>query len=142
MLQEMCRIARRGCVVFIEVPNIEGLMYKLVGQRHICVFGFEHLNYWSPQTLGKILEDTGFTVRDVIHSSQDFSLRDVFLAYARPGFTTLFPTEPPRPVRKAFDILIDLFARYPLARLDPLVTRAVANYMKRGSVIKVLGEKR
>jgi 2-polyprenyl-3-methyl-5-hydroxy-6-metoxy-1,4-benzoquinol methylase len=141
MLEEMNRIARPGCVVFIEVPNIEGLMYKLVRQRHICVFGFEHLNYWAPETLGNLLERTGWTVRDVVHSSLDFSLRDVLLAYARPGFTTLFPPEPPPVVRKTLEVLLDVFARPPLARLDPMITRALANRVRRGSVIKVLAEK-
>lgn len=141
MLEEMNRIARAGCVVFIEVPNIEGLMYKLVRQRHICVFGFEHLNYWAPETLGKLLERTGFAVRDVVHSSLDFSLRDVLLAYARPGFTTLFPPETPSPVRKTLEVLVDLLARPPLSRLDPRITRALANKARRGSVIKVLAEK-
>lgn len=139
MLAEMYRIARPGCVVFIEVPNIEGLMYKLVRQRHICVFGFEHLNYWAPATLGKALENAGFHVRDVIHSSLDFSLRDVFLAYARPGFTTLFPDPPP--VRKVFERLSNLFGHYPLVRWDPIVTRKVANFLRRGSVIKVIAAK-
>jgi 2-polyprenyl-3-methyl-5-hydroxy-6-metoxy-1,4-benzoquinol methylase len=141
MLKEMCRIAKPGCVVFIEVPNIEGLMYKMVRQRHICVFGFEHLNYWAPATLGKLLETTGFTVREVIHSSLDFSLRDVFLAYSRPGFTTLFPDDSSPPVRKVADRLSRLFGHYPLVRWDPIVTRALANFMRRGSVIKVLAEK-
>ncbi len=45
LLAEINRIMRRGGILSIEVPNIEGAIYKLVRENHTVIFGFAHVNY-------------------------------------------------------------------------------------------------
>jgi 2-polyprenyl-3-methyl-5-hydroxy-6-metoxy-1,4-benzoquinol methylase len=141
MLRELNRIAKPGALLFIEVPNIEGLIYKLVQERHVCIFGFEHLNYWSPATLERILASNGFESRRVFHSSLDFTVGDVVASYVRPSFTTLYPREPPKGAQKLLRALDRLCSFTPVRYLDKNITPALANVVKRGSVVKVLAEK-
>jgi 2-polyprenyl-3-methyl-5-hydroxy-6-metoxy-1,4-benzoquinol methylase len=141
MLRELHRIAKPGCLLYIEVPNIEGLIYKIVKERHVCVFGFEHLNYWSPATLKKILELTGFGVRETRFASLDFTVGDVLRHYFVPTHTTLYPPA----IKKAPELLLRTldfaFRSTPLRQLDRKLTPKVADWLQRGSVVKVLAEK-
>ena len=50
MLKEIYRILRKEGLIVIEVPNVDGLIYKFVGKRHVCVFGLAHLNFFSDKT--------------------------------------------------------------------------------------------
>lgn len=141
MLKEIARIARPGCVVFVEVPNIRGIIYRLVGARHVCVFGFEHLNYWSAATLGLVLRRCGFEVRRTTYQSLDFSLREVLRAYFTPAFTTLHPPPTRKSVERIFRMLDRLWSREPLNSWDRRVAPALANCLRAGSVVRVLAEK-
>jgi 2-polyprenyl-3-methyl-5-hydroxy-6-metoxy-1,4-benzoquinol methylase len=141
MLRELNRIAKPGCLLYIEVPNIEGLIYKIVKERHVCVFGFEHLNYWSPATLRKVLELTGFAVRETAFASLDFTVGDLIRAYFVPTHTTLYPRKLPKApelVLRAMNIAV---SGTPLRRLDHTLTPKIADWLGRGSVVKVLAEK-
>lgn len=146
MLREIHRIARPGALLYIEVPNIEGLIYKVVRERHVCIFGFEHLNYWSPETLRKILELTGFTVRETTFASLDFTVRDVLGTYLAPTHTTLYP--PPLGALRSVALrALEVAWNNRLARrithpVDRALTPRIADWMGRGSVVKVLAEKR
>ncbi len=141
MLVELHRIAAPDCVLFIEVPNIEGLIYKLVGTRHVCIFGFEHLNYWSPSTLRWILETTGFAVVETAFASLDFTVRDVMRAYLAPTHTTLYPQRLSRGSELALKLLDFAWSKTPLHRLDRAVMPRLADRSGRGSVVKVLARK-
>jgi 2-polyprenyl-3-methyl-5-hydroxy-6-metoxy-1,4-benzoquinol methylase len=142
MLRELHRIAKPGCLLFIEVPNIEGLIYKIVKERHVCVFGFEHLNYWSPQTLDKVLDLTGFDVRETAFASLDFTLGDLIRAYIIPTHTTLYPAKLPKLPELALRALNLAVSATPLRHLDQKLTPKIADRVKRGSVVKVLAERR
>ena len=141
MLTEFHRIARPGCVVFIEVPNIDGLIYRLVKARHVCVFGFEHLNYWSATTLARVLRICGFEVRKTTYQSLDFSVREVLRTYFTPAFTTLYPQPTSKPVERIFRLLYRLSGRHPLGPWDQKYMPALANVLRVGSVVRVLAEK-
>ncbi len=141
MLAELHRIARRGCVLFIEVPNIDGLIYRLVGARHVCVFGFEHLNYWSAATLARALGTCGFEVRKTTYQSLDFSIREVLRTYFTPAFTTLYPPPTNRTLERLCQSLDRLFARRPLNSWDQRCMPALANALRLGSVVRVLAER-
>lgn len=141
MLHEIHRIAKPGGLVFIEVPNIEGLIYKLVGERHVCVFGFEHLNYWSPATLREVLARTGFAVRETRFASLDFTLGDVIRAFIIPTHTTLFPARLPKLPELALRALNLAIGATPLRHLDRRFTPRIADRLGRGSVVKVLAAK-
>jgi hypothetical protein len=142
MLRELNRIAKPGALLYIEVPNIEGLIYKLVKERHVCVFGFEHLNYWSPATLAKVLDLTGFVVRKTAFASLDFTVGDVLRHYFQPSHTTLYPSKVSKVPELALRAVDFAFRSTPLRQLDRYFTPKVADRLERGSVVKVLAEKR
>jgi hypothetical protein len=142
MLRELNRVAKPGALIYIEVPNIEGLIYKIVKERHVCIFGFEHLNYWSPSTLKRILEATGFSVRETAFSSLDFTVGDLLRAYFVPTHTMLYPAEPNGVQEMALKVANLAVSLTPLRQLDRKLTPKLADWAKRGSVVKVLAEKR
>ena len=142
MLREINRIMKPGGVVYIEVPNIDGLIYKIVKERHVCVFGFEHLNYWSPSTLRKILELTGFGVTETAFSSLDFTVGDVIRTYISPTHTTLYPEQIGSLATFVLKVLNLGITATPLHRVDRAITPKIADALARGSVVKVLATKR
>ena len=142
MLHEINRVLKPGGLVYIEVPNIDGLIYKIVKERHVCVFGFEHLNYWSPQTLRTILERTGFAVTETAFASLDFTVGDVIRAYILPTHTTLYPAKLPKLPELVLRALNIGISATPLRHLDKALTPKLADALRRGSVVKVLAAKR
>ena len=140
LLVEFFRIAKKGCVIYIEVPNIEGWIHKLIKERHICVFAFEHLNYWSPETLSKILKSSGFTIKDTFHKSYDFKLSHILPYYYESAFTSLNHHKANRLLRIVLKIVRRAFLLPPLKYVDNLLP-IFANMSKRGSIIKMLAIK-
>jgi 2-polyprenyl-3-methyl-5-hydroxy-6-metoxy-1,4-benzoquinol methylase len=141
LLRELNRATRDGGLVFIEVPNIEGLIYKAVAQRHVVVFGFAHLNYWSPETVRRVLELTGFEVVQMIHESLDFTLAEVARYYLDPIFTTLSPIPANAAVVFSMKALRHLLAIRKVGELDRRLMPHVADWLKRGSVIRVVAKR-
>ena len=142
LLKEVHRATKDGGLVFIEVPNIEGLIYKAVGPRHVVVFGFAHLNYWSPATMQKILERTGFEVLQIIHESLDFTVQEVARYYLDPVFTTLTPPATSKAMMALMKLLRRLILRFRLSPLDLKRTPRIADRLRRGSVIRVIARKK
>lgn len=142
MLRELQRIMKPGGLVYIEVPNIEGLIYKVVKERHVCIFGFEHLNYWSPATLQRILDLTGFSVRNTVFESLDFTVGDLCRAYLAPTHTTLFPAKVSKVPEVALKLLNLALSAPGVRHVDRALTPKLADRLGRGSVVKVLAEKR
>jgi 2-polyprenyl-3-methyl-5-hydroxy-6-metoxy-1,4-benzoquinol methylase len=142
MLQEIHRIAKKNCILYIEVPNIEGLIYRMVGEKHVVVFGFEHLNYWSPTTLSAVLSSTGFYVDKIMHASLDFNLRYLTSYLADQQFTAI-QANPINPVlRTMLKVIQGICSLSPFQYLDNLILPWLANTLHRGSVIKVIARKR
>ena len=127
--------------IFIETHNIEGLINKIVCERHTVIFGFEHPNHWSPKTIGKILENSGYEVQKVFHSSLDFTINDILRYYCTPTFTTIMPMTLSKR-QYFFKLLRAPFLFSPIRLLDRTITSWIPNYLKKGSVIKVIAEKR
>lgn len=68
-LEQAYRILRPGGIVVVKVPNYACLNRIIMGAKW-CGFRFpEHVNYFTPRTLTRILEETGFSIRR-------FSIRD------------------------------------------------------------------
>lgn len=90
LLQEIYKIMRKGGLIVIEVPNVDGLIYKLVGGRHVCVFGFEHFNFFSEKSLRYAFEKIGFETIQIRMESLDFTV-PVLVNYfwGEPAFTTI-----------------------------------------------------
>lgn len=137
---ELNRIAKPGALVFIETHNIDGLIHKVVREKHTVIFGFEHPNHWSPKTIEKALKNCGYEVRKILHSSLDFTLNDILRYFYAPTFTTIMPAAVSKR-RILFQLLRGPFWFGPIRFLDRMITSRIANGLKKGSVIKVIAEK-
>lgn len=139
--RELNRIAKPGALMFIETHNIDGLIHQIVREKHTVIFGFEHPNHWSPKTLGKALENNGYEVQNVFQSSLDFTMNDILRYFYAPTFTTIMPCTVSKR-RILFKLLRVPFWFRPIRFLDRTITSQIANYLKKGSVMKVLAVKR
>lgn len=62
VLQKILQILRPGAPLVIKVPNY-GCINRVVTGGKWCGFRYpDHVNYWTPKTLKKILVDTGFEI--------------------------------------------------------------------------------
>jgi SAM-dependent methyltransferase len=62
VLQKILSILRPGAPLVIKVPNY-GCLNRMVTGDKWCGFRYpDHVNYWTPQTIRKILKDTGFEI--------------------------------------------------------------------------------
>jgi SAM-dependent methyltransferase len=62
VLQGILRILRSGAYLIIKVPNY-GCLNRVIMGRQWCGFRYpDHVNYWTPKTLIKVIEDTGFQI--------------------------------------------------------------------------------
>jgi len=137
---ELNRIAKPGALMFIETHNIDGLIHQIVREKHTVIFGFEHPNHWSPNTLGKALENNGYKVQNVFQSSFDFTLNSLLHYCSGPTFTTIMPVA--GGTRSLLFKLLRLPFRFrPIRFIDQVITSQIANYLKKGSVMKVLAVK-
>lgn len=141
LLVEINRIMRRGGTLSIEVPNIEGLIHKLVGADHTVIFGFAHVNYWSPESLGRVLELTGFRVMRIIHRSDDFRILPLAAYFlGQLPFTTIRSRRLGLPNRLFVGAIRRAVRFRPVKFFDDILPR-VANSTHRGSVLNVIAVK-
>lgn len=75
-LAEMQRILRDDGLLAVEVPNSSSLTFKLCRERWWQLDIPRHLQHYTPATLQKLLQQTGFTVL----RRQNFHLVDFMLA--------------------------------------------------------------
>lgn len=61
-LHEVRRVLARDGVLMIVTPDVTSLSARLMG-RHWSHYHREHLNYFSPGTLGRLLAECGFSLR-------------------------------------------------------------------------------
>ena len=62
VLQKIMRILQPGAPLVIKVPNY-GCINRMVTGGKWCGFRYpDHVNYWTPKTLKKIITDTGFEI--------------------------------------------------------------------------------
>lgn len=129
IIEECQKILKPGGLIVINVPNVDGLIYKFVGEKHTCVFGFEHLNFFSDKTLSFILAKIGFDVKKIIMDSSDFT----FFSLCRYFFGGA-----------TFTSISNSSKQQELPHIDKLTNRLgegilpkVANKLRRGSYISV-----
>ncbi len=140
-LQEVGRVTKPDGILFIETHNIEGWIHKIAKERHVVIFGFEHPNHWSPQTLEKALEQRGFVVQKVLQASLDFTLQSILEYMIIPSFTTIYP----KPVNPLIKLLVNVLRApfyFKVVRwLDRNTLPHLADFFGRGSVMKVIARK-
>lgn len=140
ILEQVRRLLKPDGHLAVIVPNIDGWIYRLVGRRHTTVFGFEHVNYWSAETLKMALRKSGFRLESERHESIDMSLRTIFSYWFGPStFTTVFPRRR-SVVTRVFHWVGNKLLR-PLSRYDVFWLRRLSEKSRKGSVIQILCQK-
>lgn len=61
VLKYCYKLMKKGGVFFISTPNIDGFEFLVGGKDHVNIGAPQHLNYFSPKTLGQILTKAGFS---------------------------------------------------------------------------------
>jgi 2-polyprenyl-3-methyl-5-hydroxy-6-metoxy-1,4-benzoquinol methylase len=70
-LQEIHRRMKKGGLIVIMTPNINSLTFKITRERYFPLYPPEHLFYFTPETLKKLLALTGFVVVKVVTKDID-----------------------------------------------------------------------
>jgi 2-polyprenyl-3-methyl-5-hydroxy-6-metoxy-1,4-benzoquinol methylase len=141
-LQELNRIAKPDSLLFVETHNIDGLINRIVREKHTVIFGFEHPNHWSPKSLGRALNRHGFITKRVIHKSLDFTIGDILGYFIEPTFTTIYPWSISEQRKNLLKVFRYPFLVMPVSWLDRTITPMIANTVKCGSVMKVIAQKK
>jgi SAM-dependent methyltransferase len=63
LLTECARVLRPGGAVYVIVPNVESLACRVLHEHARTFDGRYHLVYFSPSTLGQLVQETGLEVR-------------------------------------------------------------------------------
>ena len=79
-LTEARRLLAPGGRLVIETPNMAGWLPRLMGQRHPWIRPPEHLTYFTPSTLCRLLEQCGFQVEQLHGSTRKVLTLDYVLA--------------------------------------------------------------
>lgn len=154
LLQSIGRIMNPEGSLVIQVPNADGLIYRLVGARHTVVFGFAHPNYWTPSSLEMALNRAGFKVRTIEHQSLDFTIQVLLSYWLGPStFTTVVPRRRSSFVQRldtaaqrlCWEIgpRLDAYAQrlgWQIGPQDRRLAARVADRLRRGSVLRVIAQ--
>lgn len=73
-LQQLWGVLRPGGHLVIETPDIETVWFRLLGARWRQIIP-DHLFFFSPATLTRLLHEEGFRVTEVRHVGKSMSLR-------------------------------------------------------------------
>lgn len=140
-LKEISRLLKPGGMVFTETHNIDGLIHRIVRDKHACIFGFEHPVHWSPKTLSLALRNSGLETRNVYFESRDFMILNILEYYMQSSFTTVFSWKKSGPLEVFLKAASFLFRLPVLRTIDRLLMPPLANYFKAGSTMKVMAYK-
>jgi 2-polyprenyl-3-methyl-5-hydroxy-6-metoxy-1,4-benzoquinol methylase len=70
LMHEIYRVLRPGGVIFVVTPNFASFFVRLYGLQAYGVWPDQHVVYFTPSTITKLLKKTGFT--EVKAGSKDF----------------------------------------------------------------------
>lgn len=140
MLEEINRISSKGAVLFIEVPNIDGAVFKITKEKHVTIFGFEHLNYWGEKTLSVALKKANFAPVKTIHQSDDFTVPHILSYCFFDSHTSLRKNN-----LNKFSLFIIrginyVFRKFPFKYFS-VFTNKIVDSLNKGSQIKIISIK-
>ena len=61
LLKYCYKLLKKGGVFFVSTPNIAGFEFQVAGKDHFNIAAPNHLNYFSPETMCRLLNRAGFT---------------------------------------------------------------------------------
>lgn len=140
-LKELARLLKSGGVIFFETHNIDGLIHRIVKEKHTCIFGFEHPVHWSPATLGRALQTLGFSIERVEFDSLGLTVSEILRYFINPTFTTIYPWRPKRWQVILVRTILKINALPLLRQIDGDWLQRFANSMKMGSTFKLVAKK-
>lgn len=73
VLDEISRVIKPNGLLVVEVPGADNIGFRLLGRRHRH-FAQHHLNFFSKQTLARLLEESGYQVQRVVYPARRLSL--------------------------------------------------------------------
>jgi SAM-dependent methyltransferase len=73
-LRQLRRLVRPGGALILETPDVETIWFRLLGERWRQIIP-DHLFFFSPATLGRLLREEGWTVLSCRHVGKSMSLR-------------------------------------------------------------------
>jgi len=81
-IRHLHKMLRKDGIILIEVPNFETWTMQIMKARHRH-FVQDHLNFFSIDTLGQLLCDSGFEVIDHYHPTRYMSVRHLIRHWFR-----------------------------------------------------------
>lgn len=73
-LRQLRGLVRPGGVLVLETPDVETIWFRLLGERWRQIIP-DHLFFFSPATLGRLLQEEGWTVLSCRHVGKSMSVR-------------------------------------------------------------------
>jgi SAM-dependent methyltransferase len=73
-LRQLRRLVRPRGVLVLETPDVETIWFRLLGERWRQIIP-DHLFFFSPATLGRLLQEEGWTVLSSRHVGKSMSVR-------------------------------------------------------------------
>lgn len=126
-MRKVASLIRPGGVLALSTPNIASLSYRLLRDQWWVVAPQEHIYYFAPKTMRRLLQQTGFDVKELWTTGFDYQyLRDGVLKH--PAIPWHIRTTP-----VPAQTLLDTTAIQPPARKNPWRDRL------RGLVERMIG---
>lgn len=63
VLKKVEKVLKTGGIVFVDVPNFGGLSARIMGERWPFILPEEHVFHFTPETLKKVLQKSGFKIK-------------------------------------------------------------------------------
>lgn len=141
VMGEINRILKPGGIVFIDTHNIDSLINLVVREKHVVIFGFEHPVHWSPKSIVKLFDISGFKLNKIYFQSLDFTFHCILGYFIEPAFTAIFPKSTSKASKLVFRLFRKFFTFSPFNKLDRKLMPRLSSILRRGSTMKVIAYK-
>jgi len=76
--REVNRIMKKNGLVVITTPDLKSWHAKILGRHFYQIDPFQHLFYFSPKSIRKIMEKNGFEIIEIKKNLKIFTLEEIF----------------------------------------------------------------